>query len=457
MALIRLICLVLVCTLSHSVFAENTDHAGVNDDSANFMDGLLLDPSENQSPAANKPALPNLKDNRRQQENPVVSVTLKIQESKTGDNSVIKAKFKANKAKSEPTITTGQRSPIVDTSLPDLNSESEVAPAALECKTDQTSTRASFIVVPPEESSETKMPRIDPSALKYMAEKGLDTDFPSLRKKLKEVLGRISKISGHIKKDILSASEAFGIDPLHIIGPIAAEHTFNVNVIDNLQDTYIRRLQQWKSALNDRDSENKINELLNRREFKICYQFKTKYDFWMCVIDNYSTKILKRKRNLSVGYNRHIQPSGSALIYEYFIPTGGGKTYGLGQLSPLRAIMVSDLVHEIRPDFPLVDETNFNAAYEAVLNPESAVYYVAATSFINIETYKKYSGFDVSQNPGLVATLYNLGDEYYRASTKEHENLKATATGDIVFPEVNAFGWFINRVAPLLREWLNEP
>ena len=46
---------------------------------------------------------------------------------------------------------------------------------------------------------------------------------------------------------------------------------------------------------------------------------------------------------------------------------------------------------------------------------------MAALIKVEIDAYKRIAGFDISKNPGITATLYNLGD----AATRARE-LKAT-------------------------------
>jgi post-segregation antitoxin (ccd killing protein) len=48
---------------------------------------------------------------------------------------------------------------------------------------------------------------------------------------------------------------------------------------------------------------------------------------------------------------------------------------------------------------------------------------------------------DISKNPGLTATLYNVGNSRQRAAAIAAKNRSSGAT---VWPEENYYGWLIN-------------
>ena len=61
------------------------------------------------------------------------------------------------------------------------------------------------------------------------------------------------------------------------------------------------------------------------------------------------------------------------------------------------------------------------------------------------ENYKRIAGFDISANPGVTATLYNVGDPEARAFALKAENDKRKATGEPEkMPEENYYGWLVN-------------
>ncbi|TGP13164.1 DUF1402 family protein, partial [Mesorhizobium sp. M1D.F.Ca.ET.234.01.1.1] len=92
----------------------------------------------------------------------------------------------------------------------------------------------------------------------------------------------------------------------------------------------------------------------------------------------------------------------------FFQPYYAGQTFGLGQLNPLTALQMSDLVHKVS-GLPKLDVSDPNSVYKTIMDPDLTLPYVAATIRKSIDAYKSIAGFDISGNPGLTATLYNVG------------------------------------------------
>jgi hypothetical protein len=80
---------------------------------------------------------------------------------------------------------------------------------------------------------------------------------------------------------------------------------------------------------------------------------------------------------------------------------------------------------------------------------------VAAQIRMSIDIYKKVAGFDISQNPGITATLYNLGDSADRAAKLAAENRQRRAQGLApAWPRENYYGWLVNARLEELRKLL---
>ncbi len=138
----------------------------------------------------------------------------------------------------------------------------------------------------------------------------------------------------------------------------------------------------------------------------------------------------------------------------FFQPYFAGQTFGLGQLSPLSALTVSDLV-AARSGLPLLDLNHPNEVYRAVMDPDMSLNYMAAIIAHDIAAYRHIAGFDISRNPGITATLYNLGDAADRARALAAENAKRRARGQrIVYPQENYYGWLVNARLDELRKLL---
>jgi Protein of unknown function (DUF1402) len=72
--------------------------------------------------------------------------------------------------------------------------------------------------------------------------------------------------------------------------------------------------------------------------------------------------------------------------------------------------------------------------------PKGVIYYTAAIIRQGQDAYGK-KGFDISKNPGILATLYNLGKPEERADRLAAENPKRD-------PRRNFFGFFIDHSEP---------
>src|SRR5690606_38019488 len=81
--------------------------------------------------------------------------------------------------------------------------------------------------------------------------------------------------------------------------------------------------------------------VLSFSEFDRCEQKSSQYDYWICAQSVWNSKF--RGKTLPNG-----QPMpNESMRTLFFNPVGTGHTYGLGQLDPLRALMVSDLVYRV--------------------------------------------------------------------------------------------------------------
>ena len=68
---------------------------------------------------------------------------------------------------------------------------------------------------------------------------------------------------------------------------------------------------------------------------------------------------------------------------------------------------------------------------------------------------KRIAGFDISKNPGITATLYNLGDAATRARELRAVNDARAKKGQPpLYPQENFYGWLINDREADLRKLL---
>ncbi|HVZ14224.1 MAG TPA: DUF1402 family protein [Bauldia sp.] len=298
-----------------------------------------------------------------------------------------------------------------------------------------------IIVVPPGNRSATQ-PDISSSSIKRTAETN-----GSFEGKYQAVYQQLAGNPQLIDK-IVKTAAVYGIDPIHIIGAIVGEHTYNVDVMDNLQGYYVQALSYLDSnGLRFAYKNEDVEDFVQRPEFAECAASTSDYELWDCR-DRVWRTVFQGKNVDGKDW------PDDRFERVFFQPFFAGQTFGLGQLSPLSALSVSDVVHA-KVGLPLLDINQAPKVYAAVMDPDQTLNYMAALIAADIETYKDIAGFDISQNPGLTATLYNTGQAPERAAALAAENKKRRAAGQSpLYPRENYYGWLINAKLDELRKLL---
>jgi hypothetical protein len=266
------------------------------------------------------------------------------------------------------------------------------------------------------------------------------TSFEAKYRKVYALLKRDEALRSKIR----AAASAYGIDPIHIAGAIVGEHTYNVDAYDRLQTYYVKAVSYLSSQLRFRHGEEDIVDFIARPEFSACANLSDSYQLWTC-----RERIWNRAfRGRTVGGVSYPDDRFSATFFQPFY---AGQTFGIGQLNPLTALQMSDLVHQVS-GLPKLDAGQPNQVYETIMDPDLTLPYVAATLKKSIDAYRTIAGFDISQNPGLTATLYNVGEPEARAYALKSENEKRLAAGEEPkLPEENYYGWLVNEKLPELQ------
>lgn len=297
------------------------------------------------------------------------------------------------------------------------------------------------ISVPPGNRNQT-MPAYGESTAgfltRYLVKRNISPDEAELQQ-MKAIELKYQNSIRVLKKENVIAmvkeiAPLYGVAPIHVLGAIVGEHTFNVDIFDRLQ-SYSVRLEQWTNYLGS--NRHKVVEVVENPAYRDCGLLESRYEYWTCLMERWEKK------------------NGGSFMMRYFDPTMGGKTYGLGQMSPLRALMLTDIVRKVRPDFPELTPYDASELYETVLTPERAVHYVAANIAVAIHYYRKIAGFDLANNPGVTATLYNLGREKKKATELYEANKKSLQkNGVLIYPKESHYGWWINYKQAELEEML---
>lgn len=249
-----------------------------------------------------------------------------------------------------------------------------------------------------------------------------------------------------LKKEILEAAKIYNIKPTHILAAIVGEHVFNVDLKDSIQN-YAVSTRLWLNLFSD---EHPFAKIIDCPEMNVCKGAPTEYYKWQCYESIWGSRM--RGRN-ACGATEALPNSN--LMMAFFNPTLGGRTYGLGQIGPIKMLSLTDLVHE-KSNLPLLDIKKQTEVYKAIFDAKTVIHYIAAAAYNSIEVYKKEAHFDMSENIGLTSTLYNLGYELTRAKDLKSANNFALKKGtSLRAPQVNYYGWFVNLVEKDMEQRFN--
>lgn len=248
--------------------------------------------------------------------------------------------------------------------------------------------------------------------------------------------------------NIKATAQKFDIDPVHMIGAIVGEHTYNVDVLDRAQSYVIKAANYLKSDIDFAYRGVDVLEFVERDEFERCRGLSDSESLWNCreiVWDN-------QFRGKTVDDRSYPNDRFSAVFFQPFF---AGQTFGLGQLNPLTALKMTDRVTTAAGGRKLRADDG-ERLYATIMDPKTTLPYIAATIASSIEAYDRVAGYDISKNPGITATLYNTGNARARAAALAAENKIRKAQGRAArFPQVNYYGWLINDREEELRALLD--
>lgn len=249
----------------------------------------------------------------------------------------------------------------------------------------------------------------------------------------KNNLNRVLTVIRDIQNPIRRAARTFGISPSLVAAAIAGEHAMNVEIKDSAQNMAARAYIQADAwAQMNQDPSRNLSALIELPAYQECKQNSQDYDRWICIVDTWNRQSLGRalmgRRTFFIQFTSH-----------FFNPNqfvDMGMTFGVGQMSPVRALMVDDYVARAgREPIDFWNKGDTARIFNKILNPNDVVYYIAATISYSIAIYKS-GGFDISENPGVVATLYNIGNEKITLRRTLRENR---------LPETNDLGKWVNQ------------
>lgn len=299
---------------------------------------------------------------------------------------------------------------------------------------------AGTLVVPSGNRNATQ-PRIPGAS--YRRTKEGRTTFDDKYDKVRDLLANDHDLIRKIK----ATAARYNIDPIHIIGAIVGEHTYNVDAYDRLQSYYVKAAAYAGDRFRFAYDGERVDTFVARPQFSVCKDKKGSYALWNCREAVWE----KDFRGKTVNGESFPNNRFSAVFFQPFY---AGQTFGLGQINPLTALKLTDLVHA-KSGYEKLNENNAADVYKAIMQPDISLAYIAASVRKSIDEYRNIADMDISQNPGITATLYNLGNAQIRAAALAAKNRARAAAGQKpLWPEENYYGWLINNKLSELKALL---
>ena len=241
----------------------------------------------------------------------------------------------------------------------------------------------------------------------------LKTTFDAKYRRIRDLIARDAKL----KRKIKVSARAFGIDPIHIVGALVGEHTYNVDAKDRLQTYYVKAMAYLRQDMSFRYKGEPVTRFVKRPEFRACASARGSYALWSCRERVWEERFMGQRGFPRTSFGR-----------TFFQPLYAGQTFGLGQLNPLTALKVNDLVRSRYRRARRLKASQAGAVYQAIMDPDVTLMTMAAVIRNAIDIYGR-AGFDISGNPGITATLYNLGKVERRAAAARTRGGSASAPG----------------------------
>ncbi len=229
--------------------------------------------------------------------------------------------------------------------------------------------------------------------------------------------------------EVQRVAKKFGLDPMHILGPILGENTFNGAIDRTMQNSYHRMFRDSDI----RTMSARMQQMVAGAEAQRCLAAEiSNYWKWRCVVFYSATTT---------------NNTNSDLLYGFYSISNPGGTFGVAQMQPFLLWSLNDVVVS-RMGYPAFAITEFEHPLKALYDKREILAYIAANAQVSIDLYKQIAGVDISKNPGLTTTLFNVGDEYQRA---HYMKVARTRVDAKALPRVNYMGWYINYHEKLIR------
>ncbi|WP_208976460.1 DUF1402 family protein [Polycladidibacter hongkongensis] len=253
----------------------------------------------------------------------------------------------------------------------------------------------------------------------------------SFEQKFQSTLAMINRDRA-LRRQIAEVASLYDIDSIHILGAIVGEHTYNYDILDTAQSYFMKALSYSGLPIAFTYKGENISEFIKRPELAQCRQAEDSATHWGCI----ETVWRKRFAGKTVA-GKTFEPI--SLQRAFFRPLFAGQSFGIGQLTPLTALKADTITTRISGFSPLnLDQPK--EIYRRVMDPQTSLHYTAATLKMAIRAYLRHANTDISKNPGITATLYNLGSPQMRAVAFAKRKRKSPSA----LPQENYYGWLVN-------------
>jgi len=104
--------------------------------------------------------------------------------------------------------------------------------------------------------------------------KATNGSFEAKYQKIRDHLARDKKLGKKIKK----AAARYKIDPVHIVGALVGEHTYNVDALDHIQTYYVKAMSYLGTDISFKHEKEHVTKFVQRPQFSACAKFQNEYD-----------------------------------------------------------------------------------------------------------------------------------------------------------------------------------
>ena len=134
---------------------------------------------------------------------------------------------------------------------------------------------AALTIAPPGNRN-AEQPAIPAGAAKRTA----DTrgSFEAKYAKIRDLIAAHAELRAKIKR----AARLYGVDPIHLVGALVGEHTYNVDALDRLQTYYVKSMSYLAAPVEFALDGEAVTDFVERPEFAACSNRGGAEALWTC-------------------------------------------------------------------------------------------------------------------------------------------------------------------------------